>query len=319
MKEIELRRTYCDILQGYSLDQKSGLYVKHLTNMDQAEFDHVYYEEYETLRKDGTPTEKELKELLQEIGEWTEENEREILELKDYSGRLANTKAKLFRKVDKEQIEVEERPVLEKLNNLENKKAVLLSQTCEAYAAAKQSNTYIVSSIFTDKEMKFQALNKETFNEMTDSELGRFVDVYNRALSSVTEERIKNLSISQIFQQPFNLVETLNDFFGVPVAKLTFYQILLGAYGRTFKAIFKENEIPESIRDKPDEIIEYVTSTREMKSRIENKPKNTSLVGVSSDEYEKLGIVKPSNVAEAMERKGDRLTQEEILRAKSLM
>lgn len=316
MKEILLRRTYCDILQGYSLDQKSGLFIKHLTNLDQADFDYIYYLTYQSLKEEGVQTEEELKELLENIGEWTKDNEKEIVYLKDYISRLKETKAKLMRKTDKDEVDKELAEYEKKLNELENKKYNLFSQSCESFAASKQSNAYIVGSIYKDKEMNIRYLTNEEFNEIDDEEFGKLIEIYNRGLSNVNESKIKNLACNVMFQQPFRLVESLYDFFGKPVASLTFYQILLGAYGRTFKSIFENHEIPEKISDNPDEVLEYVTVSKEIKNKIENRPNNTNMVGFSSEDYERLGMKKPDNIAEVFEQKGT-LSKEEIIKMKS--
>lgn len=317
MNEIILRRTYCDILQGYSLDTKSGLFIRHLNNLNQSEFDYIYHQEYEKLKKEGIPTEDELLILLDEIGEWTKEDEKELVEIDDYLAQLYTTKKKFFRDVDKREAQKEIDEWEKKRAKKSQIKTNLLSQTCEKYASNKQYTAYVTGSIYEDDKLTKRKFSQKDVDMMSDDELDFYTKIYSDTLEFVSGEKIKKLALSQMFQQAFRLCNGVYEFFGIPAAHLTFYQTILGTYGNVFKKILEENDIPDKIIEDPDLVLDFVNANKEVQNKMANKPRNTNLVGVSSEEYEKLGLAKPKTVVEEFSSRDGKLTKQEIIKLKT--
>ena len=107
MNSTSLRLLYADIINGYSKaeDEKyKSAYIKHLGTIDAAGMDEIKKKYYDEAKEQGLPTEQDKLKYLHKEGDWTEQQDAELDELKSYVKQLEINKSKLFLDKDKNQL-----------------------------------------------------------------------------------------------------------------------------------------------------------------------------------------------------------------------
>ena len=288
-KDKELSKSYLDILNGYSkikyIDRV--LYIKHFGVFDESLITENYDLVFEHARNQGLPTEEERLEVLCEEGFWTKADERKIefkrAEIKELETRLSKT----IIKKQKEKILKNLADAKEEINKIERKRSEMLHDTCESFARSKSMNYSVWLSFYEDEALTKKAWSKEEFDSLDRGDLNELIALYNLKMQELSISNIKKISISGIFVNYFYLsTESVSDFFGKKILDLTFFQTTLASYGRMFKNIQENNsDIPESVMNDPDALIDYAKSKNESKT-------HSAKVADSEGAYSKVGATK---------------------------
>ena len=107
MEEGNLKIVFSEILRGYTLlnlPSIGNLRIKHFNNFDSAELDIKNRFFYEKAVSQGLPTREERVNHLLKEDIWTEEKNKEILNLKSLIAGLKNSKSKVFLQAHIDQI-----------------------------------------------------------------------------------------------------------------------------------------------------------------------------------------------------------------------
>ena len=259
MSEQFLRKIYADILLGYSsgLLHNSRVFIRHFNAINQGEIDERYLELLKESSKDLV-TEKEKLAELEKTGQWTPADDSWIFEWRDYVERLCKTRdhplnahmrAQTIQTIEDEQKKIDEKIQLK--NNL-------LGATAESWASRRINEFYVYLSLYKDNNFTEPYLDREEFNELDDKALETIVLFYNSIIGELNNSNIKKVAISGSFQSSFGLIEDyIFSFFGRPISLLTFHQTELAIYGRYFKHLLSEKDVPSAARTDPDLLINW--------------------------------------------------------------
>ena len=289
-----LKRLFHSIVNGYSKAvYKSGsVYVKHFTLNDQVDLDAHYQEIYDGAKKDGLPTEEEIVEQMKRMGFWKDTDEKEIEVIEKYIERLNQSKGKqtLQSQIDATQalIEKEQSKLAKKLN----KKTSQIGNNCEKMAAASLNEYFIYKSFYRDVGLTIPFFSETEFDQIEDDELNELTKLYNEVASEFNSRNIKLICLQAFFQNYFYLTDNLADFWGKPIIQLTSYQSELSAYGRYFKQLLQNTkDIPEEIRADPEKLVDFVSSSNNIKKEVEEKGENAiAIVGATKEDLKAAGM-----------------------------
>ena len=320
---------FIDILKGYSLSyyRDNKLYFKHNTSFDSGDIDHLKQEFLEKAKKNGLPTEDQKEEYLIAENLWSKENNEKIKKLKSDISSLKQTKSKLFKSDDINEMnrQIDEKKL--ELINLTIEKKDLLGFTVEDYANKKINEYYMFNSLFKDKDLKNRYFSEQEFDELENKEISEVLEVYNNINKNFIENNLKKIALSSYYLSLFNLCdENAYNLYGKPIIYLTFYQMEVFGYARYFKNALSEakHKPSDEYYEDPDKLIEWLESSKnveEVLNKNENNQKKTegaiatSIVGAKKEDLAKIG--KDENGIslhkEAM-KKGGTLSMEDLMK-----
>jgi hypothetical protein len=325
----KLRLLFIDILKGYSLSyyRDNKLYFKHNTSFDSGDIDHLKQEFLEKAKKNGLPTEDQKEEYLIAENLWSKENNEKIKRLKSDISTLRQTKSKLFKSDDinelNRQIDVKRLELI----TLAAERKDLLGFTVEDYANKKINEYYMFNSLFRDKDLKDRYFSEQEFDELENKEISEVLEIYNNINKNFIENNLKKIALSSYYLSLFNLCdENAYNLYGKPIVYLTFYQMEVFGYARYFKNALSEakHKPSDEYYEDPDKLIEWLESSKnveEVLNKNENNQKKTegaiatSIVGAKKEDLAKIG--KDENgisLHKEAQKKGGTLSMEDLMK-----
>ena len=322
----KLKLLFSDLLRGYCNTFYDGriVQIKHLTHFDVADFDTKYNEYFdEAIRKGAQTSEERLKYLIEE-GSWSSQKDKEIKDNQLFIEGLKETKSKLFRSSEIDQIN---KTILEaetKIKKLEDEKLQLLQFTAETFASKKISEYQIFKSFYYNDSIIF---SQEDYDQLTDKELSVIINLYNEKFVHFNERNFKRIAISNFFLNSFCLCkDNPFTFYGKPVVQLTLFQIETFSHAVFFKHILSNapSKPPLYIMDDPDKLIDWHNSSKSIKEQVIDKGKKVDdIIGLTRKDKDLLGIQPSQNphakLIEAAQKKGQPLTAQEIMRIQGVL
>lgn len=303
-KDSSLRKAFLDIVKGYSRSSLNGkaLFIKHLNILDQDFLDDKFQEKLKSFKKIGIESEKAILERLDKAGEWTSADEHQLTQQKDFVKNLEKTKKALVIPSQIEQVKGRIEHANSQVEEIELKKRNLLSESAESFANRYLNDISIYYAFFSDPELSEPFYSQEDFDHLDRKDIYKLVSIYNKSSERISITTIKNLALSGLFVNYFNINEKQgNELFRRPTIELSFYQLNLITYAKVFKSIFKNiPDIPEDMRDDPEKLLEFAESGHKLKEKLEElKKKNArsgqnraqSVVGASKKDLEKWGWI----------------------------
>ena len=325
----KLRLLFIDILKGYSLSyyKDNKLYFKHNTSFDSGEIDHLKQEFIEKAKRNGLPTEDQKEEYLISENIWSKENNQKIKKLKSDISALRQTKSKLFKSDDINELnrQIDEKKL--EVINLTVEKKDLLGFTVEDYANKKINEYYMFNSLFRDKALKDRYFSEQEFDELENKDISEILNIYNNINKNFIENNLKKIALSSYYLSLFNLCdENAYNLYGKPIIYLTFYQMEVFGYARYFKNALSEakHKPSDEYYENPDKLIEWLESSKnveEVLNKNENNHKKTegaiatSIVGAKKEDLAKIG--KDENgisLHKEAQKKGGTLTMEDLMK-----
>ena len=185
---------------------------------------------------------------------------------------------------------------------------------------------YIFKSIYKNQEITTPYYSEDDFYELGELDLMNLCKNYNDSINTFNDKTLKKISLSNFFLNHFYLSEdNANNFYGVPIKDLTFFQAELFGYARYFKSLMtnSKNKPPEDIKGDPDKLVEWFEQTQNAQSAMEktgggDKAGGSSLVGASKDELSRLGTQENGddfiNLAKEAAKKGGSLDMKELMK-----
>lgn len=319
---------FSEILQGYSHinSRFDSLYLKHFNSLDLGELEDKSNQFYLQAKSQGIPTKKEKEEYIKQEGLWTPQDELEEINLTSSLATLRLTYTKLIKQIEKKEIYKAINETENKLNILNERKKLLIGETCETYQSRKFNQFCLFYSYYTDNKLQKQKFSQEEFDNLEFEDLFNLTNIYTNNSARFNDTVFKKIAISSFFLNLFILAEDdAYKFYGKPIIQLTFHQTELFSYGKYFKPIIQEykNKLPADILSDPDKLIEAVSThqnTEEVfsKSKMEGENVQSSVVGMSKQEIEKLGGQVVNLGAMARKSKDGILTFEEMLKSQGV-
>lgn len=299
---------YQEIIDGYSKLIKNGVevYIKHMDSRVSAALESIFIYNFDRVRANGVPTEKEALERLKKDGLWTEKNELEITSLKSFVDNLNKTKSKQQKisqiKMIKEQIFNTEI----KINKLISSKKEMIGITAEDLAGKKRNLELVKRVLFRDEDLKIPYYCED---EMDDAEyLDGLFELYTEGKDRISEKTIKIIALSNFFINNLILCgDNIFHFFNKPVHSLTYNQSSLLHNGKTYINIFKEigyTNIPFEQREDPEKLVEWFEVNKNAED-IKKNSKSGGLVGGTEEDKKALGLVSRNNdIIRELEKRG---------------
>lgn len=299
----KLRLLFIDILKGYSLSyyRDNKLYFKHNTSFDSGDIDQLKQEFLEKAKKNGLPTEDQKEEYLITENLWSKENNEKIKKLKSDISSLKQTKSKLFKSDDINEMnrQIDEKKL--ELINLTIEKKDLLGFTVEDYANKKINEYYMFNSLFKDKDLKDRYFSEQEFDELENKQISEVLEIYNNINKNFIENNLKKIALSSYYLSLFNLCdENAYNLYGKPIIYLTFYQMEVFGYARYFKNALSEakHKPSDEYYEDPDKLIEWLESSKNVEEVLSKSENNlsktegaiaTSIVGAKKEDLAKIG------------------------------
>ena len=327
MEDAGLKVVFSEVLKGFTLVESKNygkIQVKHFTNFDSAELDIKNKLFYDKAINQGLPSRNDRIEYLLKEKIWTEEKNKEILQVKSMLSGLRNSKSKVFLQAHIDNINTQIGENQKKLADLEFEKEELIGFCAENYASRRINEHYMYNAVLNDKGEKL--FGAEEFEELEENSLVELIGLYNRSTKKFDSNNLKKISLSPFFTNLFYLCENnAHVFFGKPLVNLTFYQIELFGYARYYKSLMdnSETQVPDDVKEDPEKMVEWFDSTKSARETLE-KSKNagqdgsaTSLVGASKQDLKRLGLDNPNetiNLAKKAAEKGGKLNMEDMMK-----
>lgn len=289
------RSLFSQIVKGYSLDYFNNhpIYFKHFDNIVLGDFSDEEKFIYDKAKNEGLLTEKEKIEQLIKDGVWTEVQEREIKQEKEFIEIRSQTKKNLLIESQIAVVNKEIESSQEKVNQLLCARANLVGYVVESYSQRKINEKHIQSSTYKSKELLELLFNEEEFNELEDSQLEELIISYNNKIDYINKN-IKKLAISPFFQNLYHTCgENIYNFYGKSVVELTIFQLDSFIYGKFFANIISNNNPPQELLEDPDKLIEWSTQSKNFKDAIGEQKADLSggsVMGAKAADYKKAGV-----------------------------
>ena len=327
MDENNLKVIFSEVLRGYTLveSEKFGkVRIKHFTNYDSAELDirNKYF--YEKALKEGLPTRQQRIDFLIKEDIWTEEKNKNIIELRSLLIGLQKSKSKVFLKshIDDINKQIEENQF--KLTQAEVEKEEMIGFCVEVYSSRRVNEHYMHNALLSESGDRL--FTNDEFEDLDSDKVMSLIETYNKSTKQFNSNVLKKVSLAPFFTNLFYLCENnAHIFFGKPLVNLTFYQIELFGYARYYKSMMENSEakVPDEIKEDPEKLIDWFDSTKSARETLD-KSKNeglegsaTSLVGATKDDLKRLGLDNPNetiNLAKKAAEKGGSLTMEDMMK-----
>jgi len=309
-KEATLRKAFLGISRGCSVSEYNSkpLYIKHFNIFDQETLDLAYDKRLSKLEKQGIPSEKERLKELQEEGKWGAKQKKQIAEKEVYIKNLKNTKNALVLPSQKQQIQDKIESSEKEISTLYAERDSLLNNTADYFANRYLNDISIYESFYKTESLEEHFFSQEEFEDLERKEIYDLVLLYNESFKTISIDIIKELALSGLFVNYFNINENSpNELFNRSPLELTFYQVNLITYCKIFKSIFKNiPNIPDEIKDDPDKLLELAEGGGESEKKIEeikkaaakgNQTRAQSIVGASKKDMKGMGYEEDGNIS----------------------
>lgn len=291
--------------------------------------DKEYFRLIDKAVKSGYKRKQDVVEKLKKDGFWKEEDEKEITNLMlEIDSHRQTKKHQIYQSLIKEldeKIKECEKKLIKKENELNE-----LVETCaEFYANQRINDLYIKLAFYTDENLTNKLMiNEDDFDV---DEISELANIFTKESYEFTESNIKKMMVQDSFLSFFFLCDSIKDFFGREIYKLTFYQIKLASYGRYFKNIYENNDmekIPEHIRKDPDKLIDHLNTTKNIEKTlnkdndiIDNQDdrqvlmKSTAIFGAKKEDLEQItgGVPQGPSIFDKVKESGGVLSLQDMI------
>lgn len=232
-QELErLRIIYSEIIQGYSYSEESGLYIKHLTEIENGELSRKKANLFLKFKKEGLLSEEEKLNQLIEADIWSKEKEEQILEYRYFISDNEKNLSKI--------IPQQHAPIIKVINETRLKLANLLFDRQEAIGATankyaeKESLQYLILlSAYKDpllKERFFDSLSD--FDDLEEEEIDKYLYLIKDSFKEINEENLKKIAVLPFFINYLSYCkDSMFHFLGKPIVELTTHQMNLLSLG----------------------------------------------------------------------------------------
>lgn len=318
-----VRKLYKDILVGFSIfySEDKAFAFKHLSEGEICVSNEIYIKEFDYAKTQGLLSAQEKINLLCRDKVWSEEKELKIEKLNEEINILRSTIKKLVIKSQINKVKNDLKLKEDTLKEIIKEKEELLGLTAENFAH-KKSNEYVIYLSLYKENLKDSLFNdKNEFEEISDSELIKYINYYKEFINMFKIENIKKIAVSPFFMNSFFLCE--DDpfkFYGKPIINLTQYQCDLFSLARNYKYFLgKTGDVPpENIKNLNDLVAWY--ENRQTISNLKEKNKDKlgqSYIGATKEELKLMTLDSKDQVldlGDEAKKAGGSLSFDQILK-----
>lgn len=293
------------------------LFIRHFSLRDQNLIS-TFYEKYEKIAiSKGIEKSEQIHKRLKEDGDWTDEDDLKISELKTYVENLKKTKSKIFLPSQKEShqklIDEEE----SKLNFLLSRKAELVNVSAEDFANKRANEEFLRSLIYKDEKLQTLAFSDEEFGELSSTDVAEISKKYYEISKNLSDLNIQKIVLQDFFNMYMSACENPYFFYGKFITELSVFQVKLCLFGRVFYNIFQyHDDVPEEIKKDPQAIFDFVESKKNRESfKDKYKDGATAVFGATEKD---LDLLDPSarkiSLSEEIKKNGGSLNMDQMIK-----
>lgn len=273
------KSNYATIVQGFSKTYwcNQEIYFKHFRAIDLGNFELEEERIYQDAHNKGLLTENEKIDYLKSDGLWSDKQELEIKQEKEFLEGRVTTKKNLLLASQLDSVNKQITESENKIRELLLARAQLVGFVVENHVQRKMNELHIRLSTYRTSDLNNLFFTYEEFNDLEDSQLEELIILYNNSLDLLNNS-IKKLAVTPFFQNLFYLAEdNIYTFYGKSIVNLTLYQVDLFTYGKYFAPIINgANKPSQELLDDPDKLIEWSQT-------------NTNLKGAIGEQKDELG------------------------------
>lgn len=228
----QLKLIYYEIINGASFSPEASFFVKHFSEKENFLIQKRKVELFYFYAKEGVPHESELLKNALKNGEWTEEKENKILELK-------------FAISDNERhindIIMQQRPIIQKaidkhkeeLSELIYERKEILGKSIEDLVEYDINDYISYISFYKDEKCKISAFESfEEFEKIDFSKILKLNEILSIYYKKISELELKKIAAMPFFLNKFSYAkDNIHNFLGVPLNDLTHNQSYLFSMG----------------------------------------------------------------------------------------
>lgn len=275
----------CEIFDGLTPISFGGekLFLRHINLRDQKILSDSFERQKQRAIDSGVPLEKDVLEKLSAENHWTDNDELQIQEKRDYIKNLLQTKSQFNLKSQKLDIQKTIDAENLELNKILDKRRELVGKTAEDFGIIRSNEEFIRNILYKDELLKGLKFSDREFGELDD--LSELMGEYHKLSDKMLDERIQEAVLSDSFSLYLSQTDKPYDFFARPITSLSIYQLKMLAYGKMFFNIFQNVEnIPEEIKKSPKELLDFVDTQRKRQKEPESNHKSVGMVGATNDD-----------------------------------
>lgn len=293
-----VRKTYSEIVAGHTVTKYNGdfVFIKHFSPIDLLEFDYKYEQILKDSIKKGIPTEEESIKSLCKNGLWDQTKEEDIKNTREMISMLYFNKRKHYAPQEinsfNNQIKENEDHLVDLLMDRNSK----IGATAEIFSRKKVETQQIFYSFFHDPALTSPVFKEDDWENFYNEDAQSILEIYQNSLESVSHKMLRLAALSDDFQSMYSMSNSVFEFYGKPISKLTKSQIDLVRYGNYYKTILSEEfKPPQEILSDPDKLEDWYTGRANItelieKNNTEDDGKTISIVGVSKKDLNFYGI-----------------------------
>jgi hypothetical protein len=257
----ELKIIYKEIIDGRTPFEDKQVFVKHLTDLENAELTKKRQSLFVKFKRDGLPTEAERLDFLKENELWTLQDEDD---LQSYQLQITDNERNISKVIVIQQPRIREiiKDLKEKHRNLKNKKYSLIGATANEYAEKHSLQFFLYLSLYKDDRCKERLFTTpEDVEDLEDDELNPHIETLEASMKHINEEKIKRIAVLPFFLNPFSYCkDSVYHFLCKPLCELTSNQLLLFSMGgRNLNVVSQSSgEPPELVGEtKLDDVVNW--------------------------------------------------------------
>lgn len=267
---------FLEISNGFS--ECDDILLKHSDTCDSAEL-HSFKErltaDYE---KNGFHSEKEMLDILNKRGAWTEEQEKKFhLKKRELEG-LQKSLAKIASQREKRTLEAHISNIKKDFESQKENRLELLGRTTEVSINYMYWDMKVCLSLY-NKDKK-RLLTWEEYDCLPTQEFVLYNNLFFDHYNLFNDKNIRNIAIQGFFYDIFRLIPDSSPYllFNKPLHLLTNWQILLAKTAKRVAYIIDNvRGIPEAAYSDVDALFEYAESNNKTNAAKESKEESQGL------------------------------------------
>ena len=228
----ELKLIYFEILDGFSPDSETSLFVKHFSDKESQAVLQKRVELFHFYLKEGVPHESELLKNAIDNGEWSQEKEDKILQLKFI---ISDNEANIHN------IIWEQRKMIEKVVNdhkaelaeMQFERKHVLGRNIEDLVDEDVNDFVVYLSFYKDTALTQHIVpTYEEFQEWEPTKINALNKVLADQYKKFAEEKVKGVAILPMFLNKLSYTkDNITHFLGKPIHALSHHQSYLFSLG----------------------------------------------------------------------------------------
>jgi len=252
---LNVNTAYKYICQGFSVDESTGIYIKHFNSFEMACVGDFFDKNKKLFISKGAKTQPEILELKIKSGEWSIDFENKISSIQQNIKLMAEKRSKASLPSQLDEINSIIEDYNKELFPLLSKKNSLFELSAENLTESTVTDFILSISLFSDELCKNPLFAFDDVEHFSSIELNKYIDLYKNNISVLDYHKIREVSVYPKFYHFFKTSVSAESFFGKRGMDLTQNQVILFDSAKYFEKLLENIEdLTEEERLIPEEI-----------------------------------------------------------------